>query len=102
MGKRWPSRRHLLDRVGLLLVLPSATEAEQRAEVGRRNLVYQSAVRNTDPADCRLLTAVWDEELDLLRGLVRAAREQLPSVANRRSTSRSACAAALASEARTG
>jgi magnesium chelatase subunit D len=80
-------RRHLLDRVGLLVVLPSSTNAEQRAEVIRRNMGVGSrelGVRLTHP-NPQLPTPNpaqhWVDELDLLRGLVRAAIEQLPSVA---------------------
>ncbi len=60
-------RRHLLDRLGLLLVLPRAMNEQARAEVVRRNL---------DPA----ATQAYADDLDLLRGLVQAAREQLPQV----------------------
>lgn len=59
-------RTHLLDRVGLWVALPSRGEATARAEVVRRNLL--------DAPDA------WEEEVDLLRGLVLAAREQLPTV----------------------
>lgn len=60
-------RRHLLDRLGLLLVLPRAMNEQARAEVVRRNL---------DPAAAQ----AYADDLDLLRGLVQAAREQLPRV----------------------
>lgn len=63
-------RRHLLDRLGLLLVLPRAMNEYARAEVVRRNLGRATA---------QTLDAYADE-LDLLRGLVQAAREQLPQV----------------------
>lgn len=59
-------RRHLLDRAGLLAVVPQAADVEQRAEVVRNNLGSP--------------LAAWDEEFDLLLGLVQAAREQLPLV----------------------
>ncbi|MCB0155253.1 MAG: magnesium chelatase ATPase subunit D [Anaerolineae bacterium] len=59
-------RRHLLDRVGLLVTLPGATEADQRQSVVRHNLF--------GPDES------WSEELDFSRGLVRAAREHLPKV----------------------
>jgi magnesium chelatase subunit D len=62
-----PPRRHLLDRLGLLLVLPRAMNEQARAEVVRRNLDAAAAQAYAD-------------ELDLLRGLVQAAREQLPQV----------------------
>ncbi len=79
-------RRHLLDRVGLLVVLPSLTNLDQRAEVVRRNLGVGSWELGgggslTNP---QLPTPnshqEWDDELALLCGLVRAAREQLPGV----------------------
>lgn len=59
-------RRHLLDRVGLLASLPAALDAGRRGAVIRHNL--QPAAQD------------WGEELDFLRGLVQAAREQLPQV----------------------
>lgn len=61
-----PPRRHLLDRIGLLASLPAAFDANRRSDVIRRNL--QPAGQD------------WAEELDFLRGLVQAAREQLPEV----------------------
>lgn len=66
-------RRHLLDRIGLLLVLPRAMDEQARAEVVRRNMRHTPA-QLPGPAD------QYADELDLLRGLVRAAREQLPHV----------------------
>ncbi len=63
-------RRHLLDRLGLLIVLPRAMNEQARAEVVRRNLGRATA--QTPDA--------YVDELDLLRGLVQAAREQLPLV----------------------
>jgi len=63
-------RRHLLDRLGLLLVLPRTTNEQARAEIVRRN------VRRA-PAQA---SEAYTDELDLLRGLVLAAREQLPQV----------------------
>jgi magnesium chelatase subunit D len=74
-------RRHLLDRVGLLVVLPAAADAGQRAEVVRRNL---------SPGQ------QWDDELALLCGLVRAAREQLPLIAIAEQQIEQLVAAALA------
>ena len=59
-------RRHLLDRIGLLAPLPPAIDASQRALVIRRNLGGE--------------TGRWDEDQDFLRGLIMAAREQLPEV----------------------
>ncbi len=63
-------RRHLLDRLGLLLVLPRTMNEQARAEIVRRN------VRRA-PAQA---SEAYTDELDLLRGLVLAAREQLPQV----------------------
>lgn len=59
-------RHHLLDRVALLALLPGATNEQQRAEVVRRNL--QPPLNE------------WQEEIELLQSLVRAARDQLASV----------------------
>lgn len=60
-------RRHLLDRVGLLVTLPPAADAAARAEVVRRNAA--PAARPD-----------WEQELDALRALVRHARSQLAGV----------------------
>nr|HMQ54046.1 ATP-binding protein [Anaerolineae bacterium] len=59
-------RRHLLDRVGLLVTLPGAFEASQRADVIRRNLF--------PPTD------TWEEDLEFMQDLVRSARALLPEV----------------------
>jgi magnesium chelatase subunit D len=59
-------RVHLLDRVGLLVNLPGKVDIDDRAEVVRRNL-------DTD-------LSVWQEELDVLQGLIQAARAALPAV----------------------
>jgi magnesium chelatase subunit D len=86
-----PPRRHLLDRLGLLIALPRAADALQRAEVVRRNLVYGQSrePRTKNQKGARQdrfsvlgsrFSAEWDDELTLLQGLVLAAREQLPSV----------------------
>lgn len=78
-----PPRRHLLDRAGLLVVLPAAASADQRAEVVRRNLGYlrnQHASAKRQGGSPARHAAEWDDELDLLRGLLEAAREQLPKV----------------------
>ncbi len=63
-------RRHLLDRLGLLLVLPRTMNEQARAEIVRRNMSRAPAQASEASTD----------ELDLLRGLVLAAREQLPQV----------------------
>ena len=59
-------RRHVLDRIGLLVALPATSAAPQRMEIVRRNL--------------RPGATSWDDELALLRGLTLAAREQRPHV----------------------
>jgi magnesium chelatase subunit D len=59
-------RNHLLDRIGLLAVLPGTTDATQRGEVIRRNLLVNPVT--------------WDDEVALLYGLIQAACEQLPQV----------------------
>lgn len=61
-------RKHLLDRVGLLLLLSSGATAQQRAEVVRRHL-YTSSYQSE-----------WQEECDFLRASVAAARALLPDV----------------------
>ncbi|MBA3948139.1 MAG: magnesium chelatase ATPase subunit D [Herpetosiphonaceae bacterium] len=61
-----PPRRHLLDRVGLLVVLPAASSVEQRSEIVRRNLL---------PVGVQ-----WGEQAEMFQGLILAAREQLPTV----------------------
>lgn len=60
-------RRHLLDRVGLLITLPAQFHVSPRMDILRNNLL---------PA-----LKEWDEELEFMRGIVQAAREQLPNVA---------------------
>jgi magnesium chelatase subunit D len=59
-------RRHLLDRMGLLVTLPSSADSEQRQNVIRQNLLGDAAA--------------WEEDTDFLRGVILAAREQLPHV----------------------
>ncbi len=59
-------RQHLLDRIGLLLSLPPVLDAGRRSDIVRNNLLV-------DPES-------WEEELVFMRGLVQAAREQLPIV----------------------
>lgn len=61
-------RKHLLDRVGLLVLLPRSTTALQRAEIVRRNL-------NTSHYQ-----AEWQEESEFLQATVAAARTLLPEV----------------------
>ena len=59
-------RIHLLDRVGLLVTLPSGGDTNLRAEVIRRNLA--------------VAVADWQDETNVLQGLIKAARAQLPDV----------------------
>lgn len=59
-------RHHLLDRIGLIINLANTATPEQRAEVVRNNLL-------NDPH-------VWEDDTDFLRGLILAARTQLPNV----------------------
>ena len=59
-------RRHLLDRIGLIVALNGNADAAGRRAVLDHNLRH-------GPND-------WTDDLDLLRGLVLAAREQLPAV----------------------
>ncbi|MCB0116769.1 MAG: hypothetical protein KDD84_21875, partial [Caldilineaceae bacterium] len=59
-------RVHLLDRVGLLVTLPSGGDEDLRAEVIRRNLT----IGQSD----------WLDETSVMQGLIQAARAQLPDV----------------------
>lgn len=61
-------RRHLLERLGLLLVLPAAATAPQRAAVVRRN--------NADAPT----TQDWFADQEVLAALVETARDLLPAV----------------------
>lgn len=72
-----PPRRHLLDRLGLLAVLPRAADAALRAEVVRRNLALDG---RWSGGERHALRAAWDDDLATLQALVAAAREQLPGV----------------------
>jgi magnesium chelatase subunit D len=74
-------RRHLLDRVGLIVSLPRSGDVLQRAEVVRRNKQVDDRRRMSD----RQIAAnqqfeEWNDELDLLHGTLAAAREILPDV----------------------
>ena len=59
-------RAHLLDRVGLVTMIPASTQAEARVQVVRRHV--------SPPAD------LWQEELEALQGLVQMARASLHEV----------------------
>ncbi len=65
-----PPRRHLLDRVGLIVAPISRSPAPDRAEVVRRNMRLIHPDRMAD----------WEEEVSLLWALVMTAREMLPSI----------------------
>lgn len=79
-------RRHLLDRAGLLVVLPPAATTEQRAEVVRRNRAHHWATHAQRSQSAAIATthaqhtASWADELELLQGVMQAAREQLAQV----------------------
>ncbi len=77
-----PPRAHLLDRIGLIVQMPPAAGAAARGEIVRRHL---------DP-----LTEQWQDELEMLQGLLAAAREQLPQVQISTAQQRELIAAALA------
>ncbi|MCR8579307.1 putative cobaltochelatase [Streptomyces sp. Isolate_219] len=65
-------RPQLLDRFGLTVEVAASREPDQRVEVVRRRLAY-----DTDPAG---FAARWAAEEDALRGRIAAARELLPAV----------------------
>lgn len=60
-------RKHLLDRIGLIVPLPGEVNADQRKTVLRHNLLT--------PDDN------WTADIDALRGILQAARQHLPNVA---------------------
>lgn len=59
-------RQHLLDRVGLIVPLPGLLDVAQRTAVIQNNL--------------RASAEMWDDEREFAIGLVKTAREQLPTV----------------------
>lgn len=76
-----PPRRHLLDRVGLIVAPIGLAPARARAEVVRRNLDADAAARirrrlKAEPVE----ENPFDDEEALLAATVLAAREALPSV----------------------
>lgn len=77
-----PPRAHLLDRAGLVVLVPPVAAADARAEIVRRHL---------SPA-----SAAWDEDLGMLRALVASAREGLPEVTMTDAQERELLAAASA------
>jgi magnesium chelatase subunit D len=76
-----PPRRHLLDRVGLIVAPIGQSPARARAEVVRRNLdadaIGRMRVRARAAAEA---DTPYDDEEALLAATVMAAREALPSV----------------------
>ncbi len=62
-----PPRRHLMDRIGLIVAPIVQAPADIRSEVVRRNLKLENL-------------AAWLEEEQVLKALVLAAREHLPTV----------------------
>lgn len=76
-----PPRRHLLDRVGLIVAPIIQSPARARAEVVRRNLdadaIARMKVRARAAAEAE---SPYDDEEALLAATVLAAREALPSV----------------------
>jgi magnesium chelatase subunit D len=76
-----PPRRHLMDRVGLIAAPVAQAPAPARAEVVRRNLLADQGRRAVGrrPA-AGTLEAEFEDEDALLRAMVLAAREALPTV----------------------
>jgi magnesium chelatase subunit D len=66
-----PPRRHLLDRVGLIVAPLSRSSAAERSETVRRNAAWQRGAT---------ACGYWEEEEALLQGVIAVAREQLPLV----------------------
>jgi magnesium chelatase subunit D len=63
-----PPRRHLIDRVGLIVAPVNHAPAATRAEVVRRNLAVAAPASD------------WDDEDDLLAAAIIVAREALPAI----------------------
>ena len=59
-------RAHLLDRLGMVVMMPTIRAGEARASIVRRHLQPD--------------TETWSDEAQLLRGLIESAREQLPHI----------------------
>ncbi len=78
-----PPRRHLMDRVGLIVAPIGQAPARSRAEVVRRNLDADAVARLKSKAKIRAAAQAenpYDDEESLLAATVMAARELLPSV----------------------
>jgi magnesium chelatase subunit D len=80
-----PPRRHLMDRVGLIVAPVIQSSAASRAEIVRRNFLVDQSTRN-GPAEASGHTPTaaaleeWYEEEQLVHALVMHAREILPTV----------------------
>lgn len=59
-------RAHLLDRLGLIVMIPTIRASEARASIVRRHLQPDAET--------------WSDEAQLLSGLIESAREQLPRI----------------------
>jgi magnesium chelatase subunit D len=59
-------RAHLLDRLGMIVMMPTIRAGEARASIVRRHLQPDAET--------------WSDEAQLLRGLIESAREQLPRI----------------------
>ncbi len=59
-------RAHLLDRLGMIVMMPTIRAGEARASIVRRHLQPDAET--------------WSDEAQLLRGLIEIAREQLPRI----------------------
>ncbi len=80
-----PPRRHLLDRVGLIVAPIAQSPARARAEVVRRNLEHsrllpQPGRRKPKQPISSIEQEEWNEEEQLLSALIQGARELLPEV----------------------
>lgn len=96
-----PPRRHLLDRIGLIVAPISKAPTPARAEVVRRNLVADAErlivpkrgsttatrpkgklapVEPDEPEESEGLSSQWDDEDSLLAATIMAAREALPTI----------------------
>ena len=77
-------RRHLMDRVGLIVAPLAQAPAPARAEVVRRNLDHERQIRRKVSRTKREMVVdtgdSFDDEDALLRAVVMAARTQLPMV----------------------
>ncbi len=72
-------RRHLLDRVGLIVAPVTQAPARERAEVVRRNQMLRQQ-RTQAAADASSSLLNWHEEEEVLQAVLATARELLPSV----------------------